>query len=84
LRLICNFVTYPLSRIPGWRDPSDGDLVWEEEYKALLVEWEKRQDRVNKRSAERGMVNFSILQCEAAGLHFEEAGQPAEQLNLKV
>jgi hypothetical protein len=22
--------------------PSDGDPVWEEEYKALLVEWEKR------------------------------------------
>jgi hypothetical protein len=35
--------------------PSDGDPVWEEEYKALLVEWEKRQDRVNKRSAERGI-----------------------------
>jgi len=35
--------------------PPDGDPVWEEEYKALLVEWKKRQDRINKRSAERGI-----------------------------
>jgi Trypsin-like peptidase domain len=27
LRLICNFVTYPLSRIPGWRDPGAHNRV---------------------------------------------------------
>jgi hypothetical protein len=35
--------------------PPDGDPVWAEEYETLLVEWKKRQARVNKRSAERGI-----------------------------
>jgi len=35
--------------------PASGDPVWEEEYKALLGEWEKRRARVDKRSAERGI-----------------------------
>jgi hypothetical protein len=35
--------------------PPNGDPVWEEEYQGLLTEWKKRQDRVNKRSAQRGI-----------------------------
>jgi len=35
--------------------PPDGDPVWEEEYETLLTEWKKRQDRIVKRSAERGI-----------------------------